>query len=165
MTTDSLVEVRDGSASLWIDARYFPITIYTWQRSSLRLAHEYSLARRHFDARARREERKIILVSDLTEFGMPTASVRKAIADDAAEIDRSDAMHGYVCVVPNALIRGVITAMVWIIGGQTRPNTNVADLPGALRVALTECDRVGQPRPELDPDSYALSTSEFVRTA
>lgn len=163
MKTDSIETVRDGAASLVIDGRYFPLTIYTWQRSSMHLAREYSLARRAFDARARDEGSKVILISDLTAFGMPTAKVRKAIADDAADADTSDAMHAYVSIVPNALVRGVITAMVWIIGGQMRPNTNVANMPSALRVALAECDRLGMPRPSLDPDAYSTLVSAYVR--
>jgi hypothetical protein len=146
----------DGGASLVVDLRYFPLCIFIWHgNSTLVLVEEYIKTRAACDTRARAEKTKLIVVTDLANAGAPPATVRKAIAEGAAILDKSEAMHSYVTCVPNSLLRGVVTALQWVAGEQSKPNKNVASMMLGIRHALQEYETMGLKVPDVDPNAYA----------
>ncbi|MFV8754838.1 hypothetical protein ACNOYE_30190 [Nannocystaceae bacterium ST9] len=156
MEKQEILRFHDGNATLVVDARYFPLTIYTWfGAATMSLVDEYFKARWQFDARAQAAKTKVIIVTDLSAFGAPPATIRKALAERAKDTDKSDALHCYVTCVPNSLLRGVVTALQWIAGDQAKQNTNLASMMLTLRFALNEYEKLGITVPNVDPASYA----------
>lgn len=154
-----LIRFHDGGSTLIIDNRYFPLTIYTWfGAGSIPLVDEYFKRRWENDARARKENTKVILVTDLAHVSPPPATFRKAMGERAKETDVSDALHCYITSVPNALMRGVITAMQWIGGEQMKRNTNVANMAQALHLAINEYEKLGIDPPQLNVAEYVSPT-------
>ncbi|MFO7562365.1 MAG: hypothetical protein R6X02_06955 [Enhygromyxa sp.] len=64
-----------------------------------------------------------VQIADLANFGTPAATVRKHLGDKAKAQDKefTETFAGYIVVVPNAVIRGVVTALNWIIGDDGKP--------------------------------------------
>jgi hypothetical protein len=138
------------------DTRYFPLVIYTWFGSStMATVDEYYKRRWENDARAHAAKTKVIMVNDLAHVAPPPATIRKSIADRAKETDASEALHCYITSVPNPLMRGVVTAMQWIVGEQMKPNINVASMTHALRLAMAEFEKLGIKPPSIDIGQYA----------
>jgi hypothetical protein len=153
---NAMIRTHDGAATLITDVRYFPLVIYTWFGSAnMATVDEYYKRRWENDARARAAKTKVIMVNDLAHVAPPPATIRKSIAERAKETDASDALHCYITSVPNPLMRGVVTAMQWIVGEQMKPNVNVGSMTQALRLAVAEFQKLGIEPPDIDIANYA----------
>lgn len=139
------------------DDTFFPILISTWfgsptetlVRSYYRWLHEQL-------ARSKRESLPLIIVTDSGPAGVPSAEVRRLIADLTIEWDKAGAKEvraGSYVVIENALMRGVITTLNWLHGDLQ--NENVATCERALALALNNLSgrRVPAP-PGLVPAKY-----------
>ncbi|KIG15388.1 hypothetical protein DB30_05651 [Enhygromyxa salina] len=121
---------------------------------------EYYKVRWAMDAQAKQKNTKVIIVTDLSEFKPPPATIRKELAERAIATDASDAFYRYVTVVPSALLRGVLTAIQWIGGEQLRENTNVPTIDRAIALSLAEYEKLGIPPLRIQADSYKVPLPE-----
>jgi hypothetical protein len=139
------------------DDTFFPILISTWfgsptetlVRSYYRWLHE------QLD-RSKRERLPLIIVTDSGPAGVPSAEVRRLIADLTLEWDKAGATEarvGSYVVIENALMRGVITTLNWLHGNLQ--SENVATCERALTLALNDLSRRRVPAPTgLVPAKY-----------
>lgn len=128
MSEQQILRIEDPAspgASIVCDTRHFPLIVQAWiGQPSLEMAKSYfELRRAMFFERARMEKTKVFIVADLSKLSSPSAIVRKYIGDTAKIEDDRDELLGYVSVVPSAIMRGVVTALKWIIGDDVKPIT------------------------------------------
>lgn len=138
-THSSLIEHHFGSGGLVIDQRFSPVIICTWYgRSTIQQVDAYFAWNERFVPEAVARGHKVVFVSDTLDAEFPDATIRRYIADksEAFRTDERDAvLIGNLVIVPNAAIRGALTAISWF---SSRPNTMepVKNLEVAFRRAL-----------------------------
>ena len=146
---ESITRIRDGASGVVLDTRYWPVVFATWVGEPTQPA-----VVRYFDAsddlfvRARKERTRFVLVTDAALAGRPSPKVRKLIADET-NAQPSDALEltlGSIIVVENALIRGVVTALTWILP-RLRDSQTVGSIEHAIDVALRTLDDARIPHP------------------
>ena len=134
---EEVFEVKDptSEARIDFDVRAFPYFIAHWIGTpTVPLVDGFLQARRKIFERAVAEGAVTVQITDLSNFGTPTAVVRKHLGavGKVQDDEFSDVFAGYVLVVPNAVIRGVITALTWIAGDNAKPTAHVGSLHDAF---------------------------------
>jgi hypothetical protein len=155
---DMIMRHEDQGCVLTMDNNHYPIVFCdmngaftlksvdfffnTWRTPLAKYAHSRNEA--------------IVTIMVLNNLRPPPATVRKA----AGEYVKEDAhTPGLLCVnmvVTNPLMRGVITAIVWIAGSE---NTNVQYHPtieAAIRSSNKSLEMAGFPTSKVDPATYKL---------
>jgi hypothetical protein len=138
----------DGDAGDVIVANdtYFPIIVATWFGSpSERAVRGYFAWLDEMLARALRERVPIVNVTDSGLADVPTADVRRLVAELAKQWERAGATKDRVTscvVVDNALIRGVLRALSWLHGDMK--SQQFATCEAALAAALDILARAAQ---------------------
>ncbi len=154
--------IREGSCTVVLDTQYWPVVVTTWFGEANEAA-----VRRFFTehdarvfARAQRERTPFVLVSDAAHAERPSAKVRKLLADrtSAQSKDLEDLTLGSIIVVENALIRGAVTAMSWILP-RMKDMVVVGDIGTAINRALEMLDARRMVRPA------TLSAARYRRPA
>jgi hypothetical protein len=149
---------EDGGCVLTIDNRLYPIIIcdingaftlksvefffQTWRG----VLHNYAASRGEAVV-------TIIMLSDLRP---PPATVRKAAGDYVAQ---DTSTPGFLCtniVVTNPLMRGVITAIVWIAGSENTKADYFPTLEAAIKAASKSLESAGHTPPNVDFSTYAF---------
>jgi hypothetical protein len=137
-STDEVFEIKDGAgASVVFDLRFLPSCYLTyWSGTpSIALADAFYKARENVFGRVRAAKVSTVQITDLTNITPPPATVRKhmTVHGTAQDSEHADVFAGYINVVPNAIIRGVLTAMTWLGGGdEHRPVVVVGSLQDAF---------------------------------
>lgn len=97
----------------------FPVVCTTWIKSpSARVIEEYFRWINESAARAHREGITLVNITDAGLTGVPSADVRRLIAERTQELETSKhggAIHS-ITVVESAVIRGVLSALSWLHG-------------------------------------------------
>jgi hypothetical protein len=146
---EGLVIVREGTSSVVLDSRAWPVVITTWFGTPTEV-----LVDRYFDQhatvleRARKNSDRIVLISDTFATERPTATARKRIADRTsahAKVAQSITLASFI-VIENALIRGAVTALSWIIPSMDE-NELVDSIETAIDRGLAALDAAGIARP------------------
>jgi hypothetical protein len=129
-----------------VDDTYFPIIVSTWFGAPTeRAVRSYFAWLDEVLGRATRGKVPLVNVTDSGNAGVPTAAVRRLIADLTKQWEASGATAARVTsfvVVDNAIIRGVLRALAWLHGDLKSPQyaTCAAALTAALEVlARAEC--------------------------
>lgn len=157
-----VAKLGDESAHVWVDARYFPLLVTTWvgapSETQVRRYHDW-LDEQVEAARTRGVQ--VVTVADAREADSPDATVRRLfaeLADDA--FDRHNGiLHGHVAVLNNAVLRGALTAVSWMM--RRGPSIRVeAELGPAIRKALLMLDQLGVDHPEPLPTKYVAPDHE-----
>lgn len=135
-----------GGGSFSLDSRYLPLIICTWTGAPTLEIMNFFFERRkaHFD-RALAAGTKIIQISDLSNMATPPATTRQYIGEQGKILDVHDGFLSYVVVVPNAVIRGVITAMKWIAGDDVKPVEFSPSIEDAFKRAAKAFESAGIP--------------------
>lgn len=143
---DRLETIADagGGGSFSLDTRYLPLIICTWTGAPTLEVMNFFFERRkaHFD-RALASGTKIIQISDLSNMATPPATIRQYIGEQGKIRDVHDGFLSYVVVVPNAVIRGVITAMKWIAGDDVKPVEFSPSIDDAMKKAAKTFESAG----------------------
>jgi hypothetical protein len=156
-----LVYVQDGDSTAVIDSRAWPIVFATWFDEPTE-----NLVRRYFEAhaplveRARVMNQPFVLVTDTFATRQPSAKARKLIADlTSAQPSYAAAMSaGSIIVIESAILRGVVTALQWILP-RMADSENVSSIGGAIDRAFALLDGRGIARP------VGLSARTYKRPA
>src|SRR5690242_16822955 len=135
----------DGAASIVIDDAHWPIIIVTWfGQATVNLLEQYFAQQALIADRARRQNGKFIMVSDATDVERPSAVVRQRLSEltqKLAKVAGHLTLKSY-CVLTYPIVRGVATAMGWVIP-EMREVEFVATLPEALERALNKAAVAG----------------------
>jgi hypothetical protein len=143
----------DGTAKLILDGRYSPYVLHKFTG-----APDMTLMKTYFDFRDRHHEyeqkvngRAAILIVDITDASAPPSTVRKF----AGELASNDVKRGLltVLVVTNPLLRGVMTAIVWIAGSDNLKLEYANNLNKGVQIARGMFESRGlDPVPEMPLD-------------
>ena len=147
-STIHVVETDEGT--LRIDTRYFPVLIATWIGTiSIELVDAYFDIRNPLTHRADAIGAKVVVITDCTRMAVP-AVVRTYIAKRSAATDRRyTSMLGYVVVVSNPLVRGMIIAILWVRGDLGVILEQTSTLEAAYHETRRLYQEAGEPPPVL----------------
>ncbi len=146
---DQLVTLRDERSSVVVDSRAWPIVIATWFGPPTEALVDW-----YFDAhaqvldRARTRRERLVLITDTFATERPSATARKRIADRTAAQPEDVpllTLASYI-VIQNALIRGAVTALGWILPALAESDT-VDSIEAGIDGGLAALDAAGVPRP------------------
>lgn len=136
---DGTVLMVDGPTSVIIDERTRPLVVTTWfGEATERIVDEY------FDwfaarlARGRASRERLVLLNDTFAIERPTPVVRKRLAERTkaqSQTDMRAVVVGSVIVIENALVRGAVTALGWILP-TLADSTFVASIDEAMDASL-----------------------------
>jgi hypothetical protein len=153
--------IRDGASIVVLDAQYWPVVFATWiDEPSEGAVTRYFEANEKLLTRARSSRERFVVVTDTAHTKRPSAKVRKLIADktNAQPKDAVELTMGSIIVVESALIRGVVTALTWILP-RMKDSEILGSISEAIDRALAILDSKGVARPK------GLSASRYRRPA
>lgn len=153
---DEVMVHQDGGCTMVGDCRYFPIAIITidgqptdgsidflfvqWRETVTDYAHSIGV--------------KAAVIVQVTKLRPPTATVRKRAGEYAAKDGSTPGLLSTNIVVRNPMLRGVITAIVWIAGSDNAPVTYSGTVAQAIRTSCGVLEAAGITPPEIDADTY-----------
>lgn len=103
---------------------------------------------------ASRGEKIITILNVPNTLKPPPATVRKLAGEYAAKDASTPGLMETNIVVNNPLLRGVITAIVWIAGGENTTVKYSPSLEQAIRMSLRTFEGQGITVPTIDPATY-----------
>jgi hypothetical protein len=153
MSENELVIRRaDDQCEIIWDHRYLPILIgHVVGEASMPAVDFFFTVRDAALMAAAKDGSKVVIISDMTRYTMPPATIRKALGERAKNDPNIPSILGYVNVVPNALLRGMVTAIQWLVGDGLRPVKTVATLQEGIKTAIQMLSNAGI---ELDTASF-----------
>ena len=152
----SKILVPDGTY-FWVDTRYFPLlSVRLFTKTTVDLATTFGQWLIPQADQAASEGKKVIVINDFSRSKLPSADARKVMADDANRLNDNAGFGYWVPVVPNPLLRGVLTAVLWMVeGGDTDKRTHYATgVEDAVAKSLELYEALGHPLPEIRPEEY-----------
>jgi hypothetical protein len=134
-----------------VDDTHFPVIVATWVGAPTeRAVRGYYAWLDGMLARALRDQCPIVNITDSGQAGIPSAEVRRLIADltKAWELAGGDRVKitAFV-VVESAVIRGVLNALGWLHGNLKTTQFDTCE--HALEAAIEVLRRAGKPAPPL----------------
>lgn len=140
---------QDALSTVVVDARHWPVVFATWFDEPTE-----SLVRSYFEVhatlleRARSNKEPFVLVTDTFATKQPAAKARKLIADltNAQPAYAASMTIGSVIIIENAILRGVVTALRWILPRMAESET-VGSVAGAIDYANATLGKHGIQRP------------------
>lgn len=139
----------DGASTVVVDSRHWPIVFATWfDEPTERLVRTYFDNHARLLERARANREPFVLVTDTFATRQPSAKARKLIADltNAQPEYATSLLVGSVIVLESAILRGVVTALGWILP-RMADSESIATIGAAVERALALLDRNGIARP------------------
>jgi hypothetical protein len=149
------VTAEDGT-SFRVDTRHFPILVLklTGQPGEIGAKRYYEWLW-DMTRYAASQGKKIVVINDFSKSEVPTPVVRKYMAEEAAKIQTHEGFGHWVPVLPNALIRGLATALVWMSGGNDKKQ---AHFTGTITEAIVKSkllySDMKQEIPKVDAEAY-----------
>lgn len=149
---------RGREVTITGDARAFPLMIVdTNGELDIETFDAYFTWRNAWIAYAEAKGTKLVQISVTNNAKPPSATVRKHIADMGKNDDKLAGLAATYVVVPNALLRGVVTAVTWVMGSSNTIK-NYATLGEAAEAAKRYFASTGTRAPEFDPQTYQFPT-------
>lgn len=152
---DTVVTAEDGTSFL-VDTRYFPMVMLKLPGSPSEIG-----AKRYYEwmwdmtRYAAAQGQRLIVINDFSKAEMPPPVVRKYMAEEAAKIQSHEGFGHWVPVLPNTLIRGLATALVWMSGGNEKKQAHfTGNVSEAIEKAKTLYADAGEEVPEINSDRY-----------
>ncbi len=152
---DKVITAEDGAFFL-ADTRYFPVVVLKLPGSPSEVG-----AKRYYEwlwdmtRYAAAQGQKLIVINDFSVAEMPTPVVRKYMAEEAAKIHIHDGFGHWVPVLPNTLIRGLVTALAWMIGGEKKHHFTKT-VEEAIDKSKSLATEMNLELPEFDSKTYVF---------
>jgi hypothetical protein len=147
----------DGASTVVVDSRHWPVVFATWfDEPTERLVRSYFDNHAKLLERARANREPFVLVTDTFATKQPSAKARKLIADltNAQPAYAATLTIGSIIVIENAILRGVVTALRWILP-RMADSESIATIGAAVDRSLQILDRSAISRPSgLSAQSY-----------
>lgn len=145
-----------GNGGFVLDTRHFPLLVLAWiDELTIPMLDRASELRNPCLEYADQIGTKSLTIVDTSRMQVPSATVRKYSAELTMTNDRRfSSMVAYIPIMPNAVMRGVATAITWISGDKGTPNHIRADIDSAMSTAQKIFDELG-----IDferPDNYQI---------
>ena len=151
---------KDRECKATMDIRHYPIIICELDGTFTEGIVEYFFVqwREPMTDYAESRGERVVVIMQASNSGPPPATVRRAAGEHAA---KDASTKGLLCtniVVSNPLLRGVMTAIVWVAG---QDNTNVkyfGKLDQAIVSSIKSLEAAGFTPPNIDPAAYRIPT-------
>ncbi len=156
---------RDSQCEVIVDERYYPIMITTWIGNASKEAVDWFFVHNDRElARVIKEGQVHAMLTDACAASRPDATARSQIAAKTNEVKarypEADALRAVSFVVlTNALIRGALTAVGWLVGGMDHEYTSTMEEALLKTKAAFETKKVPWPA-GLDPSRYSVSARD-----
>lgn len=159
---EPLIFLEEGDASLVLDSRHFPVVIArpVGAFTESFVDHYYLKWRNPLAERASAEGKEIVVIFDFSQGKSPPATIRKRAGDYSKNDPQVKGLSTTVIVVNNPLLRGVITAMIWMAGSDNVKTAFAANIEDALTRGLNELSGAGHDLPDIDPKTYTCPSSQ-----
>jgi hypothetical protein len=151
-----MVQTRStANAQVMVDDRYLPLVISSFRGElDLEDARWQHYAVEPIVAKALRDDTGIVLITDAAGMKAPSAVVRKFWAESMdAHPERMTEMTGVFVVLDSSILRGALTALVWL-SRQTKRIRYFPSLPAAIDEGVALLHRQGFASPLLRGTSY-----------
>ncbi|MBZ0116315.1 MAG: hypothetical protein K8H88_04955 [Sandaracinaceae bacterium] len=162
--TQWVTQDRQGAADL--DIRYDPVIITTWWGVADRAVVDGVFdAMEEVMRKAQRERRRLVYLSNVAQPGMPTAVVRKHMAERSKRIEDAypDISVGSLVVMESDISRAALKAIQWLMN-KGDSMIVVGTLAEAFKRAGDLMEAAGQRRPRLPNPSEYRPTSPLSKT-
>lgn len=154
--THTYTDAKDPSVKVSYDNRFFPIVIAkphkSWTDDSVR--YFFTTWRQGLVDYAVQHKTAIVVIFDMRTSTVPAATTRKIAGDYAAGDKGTKGLLRTFMVVDNPMLRGVITAIIWLAGDV--PVAFVGNFADAIKSALHELEKNGIPAPPIDAERYTF---------
>jgi hypothetical protein len=154
--THTYRDANDPSVLISFDNRYFPLVIAKphkgWAEDAVR--YYFETWRATLAAQAHKQGVGIVIILDIRSSTVPPATVRKTAGELTATDKNTKGLFRTLVVVDNPMLRGVITAIMWLAGDA--PVSFVGTLPEGLKGAFREFEAKGVEHPQIDPATYTF---------
>jgi len=150
---DQIVRAEDGSA-FQVDTRYFPLVVLKLPGSPSDIG-----AKRYYEwlwdmtRYAAAQGQQLVVINDFSKAEVPSPVVRKYMAEEAAKIQTHEGFGHWIPILPNKLIRGLATALVWMSGGNEKKQ---AHFTGTFVEAIEKAQTLAKDLPEVDAKTYVF---------
>jgi hypothetical protein len=150
------VTCPDGEV-FWTDTRYFPIaSIRVLGKLSMSVAKTFEEWLIPMVELARSKGTKIIVVNDISRVPVPPPDVRKVMAESANKVQGNPGFGYWIPVVPNPLLRGVLTAVLWMVNDEEKRTFYVTSVQHGFSKAIELYTGLGLALPDVNPDTYSF---------
>lgn len=158
LPVDDIMTHEDDGCVLNMDNRYYPIVFCTFTGAFTLKTVEFFFQKWRIPLTNYAASRKeaIVTVLVLSNLRPPPATVRKAAAEYVAHDASTPGLLYVHMVVSNPLVRGVITAIVWIAGSENTRVEYHSTLEAAIRASNKNLEAAGYPPAKIDPATYTL---------
>jgi hypothetical protein len=155
---DDIMHHEDGGCVLTMDNRYYPIVFCDISGAFTIKSVEFFFKtwRRALTDYAAARKEAIVTVVVLSDLRPPPATVRKAAGEYVAHDASTPGLLCTNIVVANPLMRGVITAIVWIAGSENTRVDYHPTLEAAIRSGNKSLEAAGFPSARIDPAAYTF---------
>lgn len=141
-----------GKCSFFLDTRYYPLLISGFSGvPTIELLDAFYLVRDPVMYASKELEAKLINVVDMTRMDVPNPVVRKYLAEKGGALDiQLQVLDTYVTIIPSAVMRGVVTALNWVMSDKGARTVTASDVDTAIKLASKRFQEleVEFPRPE-----------------
>ena len=142
--------LRDGESAIVVDDDHLNILIVTWVgTATVRNVERFHLWSKAHVAKANAARRYLVMINDALDAQRPGPEVRAALARYELE---GDVVVASPVVITNALVRGAMTAIGWMMGDRMKGVTAHATLEEAFEKARTALAERGV---KIDKDAFA----------
>jgi hypothetical protein len=143
-------------AELIWDSRYFPLLISRTKNQTTPGLMKFLAEKRNICCEyAKSTGMRTIHISDASTAQAPDAVNRKIITEMMKEADKPylNVHFGTVLILVNPLMRGVLTAVAWMAGGDSTPLYSAASMEGAFEQCRKLYGKAGLDVPDF-PSNY-----------
>lgn len=141
----------------WADTRYFPVvSVRLFVKTTVPLATTFGNWLFDLCDQAAAAGQKVIVINDFSRSKIPGSDAREIMAADANRLNENPGFGYWVPVVPNPLLRGVLTAVLWMVESQDeyKRTHHTNGLPEAVAKVRELYSAIGHPLPDITPESY-----------
>lgn len=157
----SKIIAPDGTV-FWADTRYFPIvSARTFGEVSVDLATTFGKWLTQLVDHAETVKVKTIVINDFSFAKVPPALSRKVMANDANRLQTREGFGFWVPVMPNPLMRGALTAVLWFVEGGDKRTHFVSKFADAMAKAQDLSRSIEQAIPDINPADYEFLEPEL----
>lgn len=162
MATPNAIKIIHGPGSVLIDYTYYPLVINHWKGVPEIKLFDYSFEARDTFGLRGDPPWSMVYIHELADATPPTSTVRKYAADrQSNDPHQANVRLQVIAVVPNPLLRGVMTAIVWMTGKDKMPTEFAGSMSEAITKAIKTFEGWGVTIPGINPAAYKVP-SDFV---
>jgi hypothetical protein len=142
--------LRDGESAIVIDDDHLNVLIVTWfGAATVKNVERFQQWSKAHIAKATAARRYLVMINDALDAERPAPEARAALARQSLE---TDIVVASPVVITNALVRGAMTAIGWMMGDRMKGVTAHATLDEAFELA---CKALAERGVRIDKDAFA----------